>query len=293
MDTYKSESAQIMQILADSGAHFEPMSIDEAYLDMTSVFDGAGFAGLQSGEDPEKVDEALQAAVPLGQEFKRKIFDQRGLTATIGIAGNKLLAKLASDFKKPDGLTVIPETGKIRFLRPLPVRNLHGVGRVTEGVLQNAGINTIGDLQDYPKDLRALVGSFARTLREFAFGRDDRPLELGETIRSISSEETFLRDTEDRAILRKSLREQAEEVARKLERKRLAAQTVQVKIRYSDFTTLTRQITVEEPLTRAKEIYRFACFLLARERLVHRPLRLLGLGVSTLDLPAAQQLRFW
>ena len=293
MDTYKTESAQIMRILAGSGAQIEPMSIDEAYLDMTSVLTAAGFNAMEDAPPPEKIDEALRAAVPLAEDFKKKILDQRGLTATIGVAANKLLAKLASDFKKPDGLTVIPETGKATFLRPLPVRSLHGVGRVTEGLLQDVGINTIGDLQDYGGDLRALVGSFAHALREFAFGRDDRPLELGETIKSISSEETFLRDTEDRLILRKSLREQAEDVARKLERKRLAAQTIQVKIRYSDFTTLTRQISVEEPITRPEEIYRFACFLLAREKLVHRPLRLLGLGVSTLDLPNAQQLRLW
>jgi len=293
MERYKSESALIMQILAASGARIEQMSIDEAYLDMTSVLAQGGLNVFEASETTEHLDQALYAATPLAQDFKTQILQQRELTATIGIAANKLLAKLASDFKKPDGLTVIPETGKAAFLRPLPARSIHGVGRVTEGVLRDAGINTIGDLQDYRGDLRALVGSFAHSLREFAFGRDDRPLELGESIKSISSEETFPRDTEDRTILRKSLREQAEDVARKLERKRLAAQTVQVKIRYGDFTTLTRQISVDEPITQPEEIYRFACFLLAREKLVHRPLRLLGLGVSTLDLPEAQQLHLW
>jgi DNA polymerase-4 len=148
-------------------------------------------------------------------------------------------------------------------------------------------------LQDYPGDLRALVGSFAARLKEFAFGQDDRPLELDDTIKSISSEETFLRDTEDRKVLKKSLREQAADVSAKLKRKQLAAQTVQVKIRYGDFKTLTRQMTVEEPLTEAGDIYRLACFLLGRERLVSRPLRLLGLGVSNLDLPAGRQLALW
>jgi len=109
-------------------------------------------------------------------------------------------------------------------------------------------------------------------------------------IKSISNEETFLHDTDDRKILKKSLLDQAEEVSARLHRKQLAAQTVQVKLRYGDFTTLTRQITVEEPITDAKEIYRLACFLLAREKLVSRPLRLLGLGVSNLDLPAGRQL---
>jgi DNA polymerase IV len=291
MDKYKAESVKIMEILARTGASIEPMSIDEAYLDLSSIISAwPDRPTITPSADP---DAALQSAVPIAQELKRNILDERGLTATVGIAANKLLAKLASDFKKPDGLTVIPEEGKIAFLRPLPVRSIHGVGRVTEQVLTEAGLSTVGDLQDYHGDLRALVGSFAERLKAFAFGEDDRPLELDETIKSISSEETFLRDTDDRTILKKSLQDQAAEVAANLKRKQLAAQTVQVKIRYGDFTTLTRQVTVEEPITEAPEIYRLACFLLAREKLVSRPLRLLGLGVSNLDLPAGRQLVLW
>src|SRR6266850_3718834 len=281
MDKYKAESMMIMSILGQTGAEVEPMSIDEAYIEMTRVV---------PGHSTTSQDEALYAAVPLAKEIKRKILSERQLTATIGIATNKLLAKLASDFKKPDGLTLIPERDKVEFLKPLPVRALHGVGRVTEEILRSAGVETVGDLQTYPGDLRALVGSFATRLKAFAFGNDDRPLALDDTIKSISNEETFLRDTDDRKILKKSLLDQAEEVSARLHRKQLAAQTVQVKLRYGDFTTLTRQITVEEPITDAKEIYRLACFLLAREKLVSRPLRLLGLGVSHLDLPAGRQL---
>lgn len=280
MDKYKAESVKIMHILAQTGAEIEPMSIDEAYLEMTRVIAG----------NSTIYDEALYAAVPLAKQIKHTIFSQRQITATIGIASNKLLAKLASDFKKPDGLTLVPERDKVEFLKPLPVRALHGVGRVTEEILRGAGVETVGDLQTYPGDLRALVGSFATRLRAFALGEDDRPLALDDTIKSISNEETFLRDTDDRKILKKSLLEQAEEVSARLHRKQLAAQTVQVKLRYGDFTTLTRQITVEEPIADAREIYRLACFLLAREKLVSRPLRLLGLGVSHLDLPAGRQL---
>jgi len=188
---------------------------------------------------------------------------------------------------------VIRETGKVAFLRPLPVRALHGVGRVTEQVLLNAGVRTVGDLQDYPGDLRAIVGSFAPSLRAFAFGNDDRPLELDETLKSISSEETFLKDTDDRQVLKRSLRSQATDVAAKLQRKQLAAKTVQVKLRYGDFTALTRQITTDQPIKDATEIYRLACFLLAREKLVSRPLRLLGVGVSHLDFPTGEQLVLW
>ncbi len=312
MELYKAESAKILEILAQTGARIEPMSIDEAYLDVSGVVasatalsappgapgpslkaQGCGSEGAEPPVCPDLVDAHLFRSVPLARELKRKILTERGLTATIGIAGNKLLAKLASDFRKPDGLTLIPERDKVPFLRPLPVRALHGVGRVTEEVLNRAGIETIGHLQDYAGDLRALVGSFAAQLREFAFGRDDRPLEIDDTVKSISSEETFLHDTDDRQVLRTSLRTQAEEVAAKLKRRQLAALTVQVKLRYGDFTTLSRQITMEEPITETGEIYRLACFLLGREKLVSRPLRLLGLGVSHLDLPVGRQLTLW
>ena len=177
-----------------------------------------------------------------------------------------------------------------QFLRPLPVRALYGVGKVTEQVLTQAGIDTIGALQDYRGDLRALVGSYGPTLKRFAFGEDDRPLELGDEIKSISEEETFLQDTEDRTLLRACLRGQATNIAARLKRRRLGAHTVQVKVRYGDFTTLTRQITVEEPLAEASDIYRLGCFLLGRQKLVSRPLRLLGLGVSSLCEPTARQL---
>jgi DNA polymerase IV len=151
-------------------------------------------------------------------------------------------------------------------------------------------VNTIGDLQDYRGDLRAIIGSFGPKLKQFAFGEDDRALELGDEIKSISGEETFLNDTDNRKILRACLRAQADDISARLKRRRLAAHTVQVKVRYGDFTTLTRQITVEEPLTEAPDIYRLGCFLLARQKLVSRPLRLLGLGVSSLREPKERQL---
>src|SRR5262249_39710427 len=144
-------------------------SIDEAYLDLTASEELT--ARLFSAT--ESADDALSAAVPLAQELKANILVERNLTATIGIAANKLLAKLASDFRKPDGLTVIHERDKVAFLPPLPTRALHGVGRVTEQVLADAGLLSVGDLQDYHGDLRALVGSFAARLKEFAFGEDD------------------------------------------------------------------------------------------------------------------------
>jgi len=278
MDHYREESRHIMQIVAQTGAIVEPMSIDEAYLDVSAICQA------------ENVDASLLRAVPLARQLKQRIRSERRLTATIGIASNKLLAKIASDHKKPDGLTVITERDKVSFLRPLPVRALYGVGKVTEQALNRTGILTVGDLQDYPGDLRALVGSFGPKLKQFALGEDDRPLEIGDEIKSISGEETFLKDTDDRKILRACLKEQAADIASRLKHRRLGARTVQVKVRYGDFTTLTRQISVEEPITEAADIYRLGCFLLGREKLVSRPLRLLGLGVSNLGEPNARQL---
>jgi DNA polymerase-4 len=264
--------------VAQTGAIIELMSIDEAYLDMSGIC------------QEDAADAAMRKAVGLAQQLKRRIKSERDLTATIGIASNKLLAKIASDHQKPDGLTVITDEQKVGFLRPLPVRALYGVGKVTEQVLNQAGISTIGDLQDYRGDLRALAGSFGPKLKQFAFGEDDRPLELGDEIKSISGEETFLQDTEDRKVLRACLKEQAADIEKRLKHRHLGAHTVQVKVRYSDFTTLTRQISVEEPITEAGDIYRLGCFLLAREKLVHRPLRLLGLGVSNLSEPTIRQM---
>jgi DNA polymerase-4 len=278
MEHYKEESRRIMEIVGRTGGIIEQVSIDEAYLDLSETCQGSDH------------DERLSGSLPIARELKRSIQAERGLTASIGVAGNKLLAKLASDFQKPDGLTLISEREKIAFLRPMPIRALHGVGRVTGQVLENAGLKTIGDLQDYAGDLRALVGSFGPTLKRFAAGEDDRPLEIGDDVKSISSENTFLRDTDHRPTLRTCLKEQAADIAAKLTRRRLGALTVQVKVRYGDFTTLTRQISVEEPLTEAREIYRLGCHLLGRERLVHRPLRLIGLGVSGLTESASRQL---
>jgi DNA polymerase-4 len=164
------------------------------------------------------------------------------------------------------------------------------VGKVTEEILRKAGLHTVGDLQDFPGDLRAFVGSWGPTLKQFAFGEDDRPVNTSDEVKSISAEETFLQDTEARPILRQCLRTQAQDISMRLKEKHLGAHTVQVKVRYSDFTTLTRQLTVEEPITDPKEIYRLGCFLLGREKLVCRPLRLLGLGVSSLGEPVARQL---
>jgi len=281
MDVYRNESHAIMEIVKGFGGDLvQQVSVDEAYLEVTPRLSPAS-----------SHDEMLVSAVPLAQQIKDTIRTQRGLTATIGVAPNKLLAKIASSQFKPDGLTLVRDSEKAAFLRPMGIGVIHGVGRVTEQALAGAGFKTVGDIQDTDRDLRPFVGSWGPELKRMAHGEDNRALDLGDEIKSISSENTFLRDTADRAVLRQCLREQAAELAERLHSHRLAAATVQVKVRYSDFTTLTRQISVEEPLEDAVTLYRFACWLLARHQLVKRPLRLLGLGVSGLREVTVRQLK--
>jgi DNA polymerase-4 len=278
MDVYRAESRLIMSILGEVTPIVEKVSVDEAYLDVSQRY--AAF---------DDQDAALFAAVSLAKELKQRIKQERQLTASIGIGSNKFLAKLGSDFQKPDGLTLIPERDKAVFLRRLPVRSIHGVGPVTAEALESEGLFTIGDIQDTQINLATIVGSWAANLKERAFGHDDRELDLSDERKSISAETTFLNDTDDRVTLRAALRELATDVSRALHQSEVSALTVQVKVRYSDFTTLTRQIRLEEPVSDERDIYRMACFLLARDNLVKGPLRLLGIGASTLVPPQAER----
>jgi DNA polymerase IV len=280
MDAYREESRAIMAIFESLTSLVQQVSVDEAYLDLS----------LACRNQPDQ-DSALRAALPLARDIKGRIRSERGLSASIGVAANKFLAKLGSDFQKPDGLTLIPEADKIAFLRPLPVRSIHGVGPVTAQQLESAGFRTIGDIQDRHGALEELVGSSSINLKMRAFGEDDRPLELDRERKSISAEHTFAEDTEQRAVLREALREMAADLAGTLSQQNLGALTVQVKVRYGDFHTLTRQLRLEEPVVGAAEIYRLSCHLLAVHKLVNRPLRLLGIGASTLVEPVTAQLR--
>jgi DNA polymerase-4 len=280
MEAYRFESKQIMAILKHFSECVEKISVDEAYLDVSHRF-----------EKIADQDEALQAAVAIGEEIRRRVSAERDLTASVGIAANKFLAKLGSDFNKPNGLTVILNRDKVDFLRPMSIRSIHGVGPVTAEALEKVGLMTIGDLQTATIDLDAIVGSFADRLRGLAFGDDERPVDDSDDRKSISAETTFLNDTDDRPTLRAALKEQAADVAETLAKYEVGALTVQVKVRYSDFTTFTRQIRLPEPVVTADEVYRLACHLLARHRLVRKPLRLIGVGVSTLVPPTSAQMR--
>ena len=279
MDAYRAESAAIMEILRGVTPVIEKVSVDEAYLDLSAAF--------ENHTDP---DAALEAAVPVAREIRQRIATERKLTASIGVGANKFLAKLGSDFQKPDGLTLIRERDKLEFLRPLPVRSIHGVGPVTAQALEAHGFKTIGDIQKTDADLSGITGSFAASLKARAMGMDDRAVDTSDERKSISAENTFIEDTEDRPTLRAALKELALDVANTLGSHGIGALTIQVKVRYSDFTTITRQVRLEDPVTEAREIYRLAQFLLARDRLVKSPLRLIGIGVSAFVPPRRSQL---
>jgi len=269
MDVYRAESRLLMDILNEFDLNVERVSVDEAYLEPRQpLHDVNG--------DP------MTAASILAATIKKKILVERQLTCSIGVASNKFMAKLGSDFQKPNGLTIIRDQERVPLLRPLSIRAIHGVGPVTANILEQRGIKTIGDLQDTTMALEPLVGSFASTLKERAFGRDNRELDLSDERKSISAENTFRIDTDHRPTLRASLKEMAADVAETLQKHDLAAKTVQIKVRYSDFTTLTRQIRLEDAVFNSHDIYRMACHLLARHKLVSQPLRLIGIGVSTL-----------
>lgn len=271
MEKYREASRQIMAILESFTPYVEPLSIDEAFLDVTGAMRKFG------------------DAVTIATLIKSEIHRQTGLTASVGVAPNKFLAKLASDLKKPDGLAVITEESKIQVLAPLPVSKIWGVGKVTEERLRKLSIQTIGDLQRFPiEDLRRSFGNAADHLHALARGEDDRNIEEPGESKSISSEHTFDMDTADIDQIMRVLLEQCEEVGTRLRQEKLAARTVQLKLRHEDFTTLTRRRTLPSPTQDEMMIYEVARQLLSAEKITGKRIRLIGVGGSNLMLPEIQ-----
>ena len=271
MDKYARVSSEIMVILADFSPLVEPVSVDEAFVDLT---------GTETlwGPPPEAV-----------RRIKARIRSETGLTASAGLAANKFIAKVASELEKPDGLVVVPPGREPEFLAPLPIERLWGVGKATAKELQALGIATIGQLQRVtPRALAARLGPHGPDLLELAFGRDARPVEPFSPPKSMGAETTFGRDCRDVARIEETLRAQSERVARELRAEGLAACRVTLKLRWADFRTLTRSHT-GDPTQDGLEIYRRAATLLARERLI-QPVRLIGVSASTFRPQASGQL---
>ncbi len=268
---YRHYSDRVMAILNEITPLVEPISIDEAFLDIT------GCERLWG--PPAELAARLQA----------RIETELGLSASLGVAANKLVAKIASDLRKPHGLVIVPPGEEAAFLAPLPVERLWGVGPVTARRLRNMGITTIGDLAARPvHELVARFGAQGWELWRHAQGQDDRPVEPESEPKSLSRETTFAQDVVNPERLRRTLLWLSEEVGIRLRRHRLRARTISIKLRYADFTTLTRQITLAEPTDQEQTIYHHAVNLWQKTWTRARPVRLLGIGVSNFSGPERQ-----
>jgi DNA polymerase-4 len=262
---YGEYSARMMAILREYSPLVEPLSLDEAFLDVTGC-------------------EALWGSpVELAHQLQERLTAELGLTASMGLASNKLVAKIASDLEKPCGFVVVPRGREAEFLAPLPVEQLWGVGDVTAGSLHEIGVDTIGQLAELPAaQLETRFGRRGRDLYRQARGIDDREVVVERAEKSLSREMTFAEDIGDPKVLRKWLLTLSESVARQLRRRGLHGRTVKLKLRYSDFETLTRQATMGTPTDLEQEIFDQAARLLDRTWDRRRQVRLIGVGVSKL-----------
>jgi DNA polymerase IV len=263
---FRSVSAQVFEIFRGVTPLVEPLSLDEAYLDVTENAWG----------------ETLGMTV--ARRIKAEIRAATGLTASAGVAPNKFLAKIASGWKKPDGLTVIAPGRVEAFLQGLPVNALFGVGPVTAKRLLAVGVTKTVELRTIDRALLArTVGSAAEWLLQLAHGIDDRPVEPARPAKSCGSETTYPQDIVNLDRLREEIAEMARDAARRLDREQLYARTVTIKVRYSDFTTITRSHS-SMPATRdGDDLVRRSLDLLARTEAGRRPIRLLGVTVHNLD----------
>ena len=284
---YSSVSRQVMGILRGQTPLVEQISIDEAFLDISDI-----------PEQPERFGRGLQA----------KIWDELHLPCSIGIASNKLIAKLATEVGKalalqrikaeglvepPNAVTVVGFGEEVAFLDPLPADLLWGVGPKTYARLTELGIRTIGDIARWPEsELIRLFGENGRDLARHSRGIDDRPIVTEHETKSISQEVTFSRDVREDKVLEQTVREQSAEVARQLRKNNLAGRTIKLKIRWPDFTTLTRQTTLNDPTDQDEIITKTALQLMHAVRKPNQAVRLIGVGVSGLGAPV-RQLGLW
>ena len=284
---YSEVSKQVMDILHSVTGLVEQISIDEAFLDISDIQD-----------NPERIAHGLQT----------RINKELQLPCSIGIASNKLVAKLATEVGKalalkrikaqgmvepPNAVTVVGFGEEATFLNPLPVDMLWGVGPKTSARLTELGIHIIGELAKWPEsEMLRLFGENGRELSRHAKGIDDRPIETERETKSISQENTFSRDVRDDKLLQKTLREMSTEVAKQLRKNNLAGKTIKLKIRWPDFTTLTRQTTLNNPTDQEDEIAEAVLGLLKVVRKPNQAVRLIGVGVSGIGAPI-RQLGLW
>jgi len=269
MERYVEKSREVRAIFERYTDLLEPLSLDEAFMDVTGSQRLFG--------SPEAI----------GHRIQDEIEEETGLTASVGLAENKFLAKLASDLRKPNGFVIVPrdETGRRALLDPLPIRRLWGVGPKTAKLLDDLGCSTIGKLAaiDPAYLARRLGDDLAEHLLNLAHGRDDRPVETGDRPKSVGRENTFANDLRDREVMERELLGFADEVSARLRRKDLKAFGVTLKVRLGDFTTFTRAETFDEPTDLAEPLYAAGCRML-KTRVDRRGqgIRLLGLTATKL-----------
>ena len=269
---YGAVSKEVMAIFKDVTPLVEPLSLDEAFLDVSGATRRLG---------PPAV---------IGATIRRQVHDQLGITCSVGVATTKFVAKLASVHCKPDGLLVVPAAGVLDFLHPLPVSALWGVGERTGQALARLGLRTVGDLAGAPVPAleRELGPASAAHLHALSWGRDDRAVSTGTAEKSIGAEETFATDIGDPVLIRRELLRLAGRTAGGLRRSGLVAKTISVKLRRSDFRTFTRSRTLRDPTDVTRQIYAVACELYEASGLADGVLlRLVGVRAAGL-IPAAQ-----
>lgn len=277
---YSEKSKEVRDILREFSEQVQPISIDEAFLDVSG------------GSKPGEV---------YAREMQARILKECGLPSSFGIATNKLVAKIATNVGKaarptktyPNAIQVVPPGEEASFLAPLPSEALWGVGPKTAEKLAGIGIHTIGEIAAYPQaNLRRLFGQHGEDLARRARGIDARPVSISRGVKSISQENTFAKDVNEEAKLLETIRRQSKSVSRRLKKAELTGMTVKIKLRWPDFTTITRQITLESPTDDQEVIYSNAKSLLERNWRRNRPVRLIGVGVSHLE-PPSRQLSLW
>jgi len=262
---YRAASQKVMAILRECTPLVEPLSLDEAYLDVTENLWGEPLATV------------------VAKKLKKAILEQTRLTASAGVAPNKFLAKIASGWQKPDGLTVIPPERVEQFLQKLPVEALWGVGPVTARKLRALGIEKLVDVRNMEEiELRKTVGNLAAWLKQLSRGDDPREVKPDRPWKSISAETTYAEDLERLPEMRAEVERLARRVAAALAKKNLYARAVTLKLRYSDFTTVTRSHTAGHPTRDADDFAARAVALLDRTDAARRPVRLLGVGTHGL-----------
>ena len=273
MQRYKEVSDQVFSVFHEITPLVQGLSLDEAFLDVTAS------------------QELFGDSVAIARRIKARIQEVTGLTASVGVATNKLVAKIASDLNKPDGLTIVPDARLREVLDPLSVRRLPGLGRKTGTKVEATGIQTLGELRNAPDSvLRPLFGRYTQRVRERAAGIDDRPVIPEHDEKSLSAEDTFEQDIGDPRVLQAQLTRLAELACERLRRKQLTAGCIGVKIRRADFVTFTRQRTVAPPTHDGRTIANVARELFARWLTEASGAKLRLLGVVLTDLSPASQL---